>query len=104
MTFSSTIIVLKQLSDRGDLGKLYGKLSVGFLLVQDIAAALLLAFVPLLGIYLAGGDGFLKVFSLLTIKGIGAFIILYIIAKRVLPRLSDYLAKSQELLFLFSIT
>ena len=104
MTFSSTIIVLKQLSDRGDMGKLYGKLSIGFLLIQDIVAALLLAFVPLLGIYLSGGDSFTKVFSLLAVKGILSAFLLYLIAKNILPKLSDYLAKSQELLFLFSIT
>ena len=36
LTFSSTIIILKLLSDKGDLQKVYAKISVGFLLVQDI--------------------------------------------------------------------
>ena len=36
LTFSSTIIIMKLLSDKKDLDKLYGKISVGFLLVQDI--------------------------------------------------------------------
>src|SRR3989338_3694257 len=42
LTFSSTIIILKLLSDKGDLQKLYGKISIGFLLVQDIIAILIL--------------------------------------------------------------
>ncbi len=42
LTFSSTIIILKLLSDKGDLNKLYGKIAVGFLLVQDIVATLIL--------------------------------------------------------------
>src|SRR3990167_8827560 len=35
LTFSSTIIIVKLLSDKRDLKSLYGKISVGFLLVQD---------------------------------------------------------------------
>jgi Kef-type K+ transport system membrane component KefB len=42
LSFSSTIIVLKLITDKGDLEKLYGKLSVGFLLVQDLIAILIL--------------------------------------------------------------
>ena len=34
LTFSSTIIVLKLLTDKGDLNKLYGKISIGILLIQ----------------------------------------------------------------------
>ena len=34
LTFSSTIIVLKLLSDKNALGTLFGKISIGFLLVQ----------------------------------------------------------------------
>jgi Kef-type K+ transport system membrane component KefB len=69
ITFSSTIIILKLLSDRGDLEKLYGKISIGFLLVQDLVATLLLVIVPLLGsLSLSGGPSRNSVFSLF-IKG-----------------------------------
>lgn len=42
LTFSSTIIILKLLTDKRDQNKLYGKISIGFLLVQDIIATLAL--------------------------------------------------------------
>ena len=42
LTFSSTIIIMKLLSDKKDLGRLYGKISIGFLLVQDIFVIILL--------------------------------------------------------------
>src|SRR3990167_4233326 len=42
LTFSSTIIILKLLSAKGDLNKLYGRIAIGFLIVQDIIAALIL--------------------------------------------------------------
>ena len=35
LTFSSTIIIMKLISDKGDMNSLYGKISVGFLIVQD---------------------------------------------------------------------
>ena len=45
LTFSSTIIILKLLSDKGDLGKLYGKISIGILIMQDIVAICVLVFI-----------------------------------------------------------
>jgi len=104
LTFSSTIIILKLLSDRGDLGKLYGKISIGFLLVQDLVATLILIIVPLFGSYAKNNGEVGGIFLFLFLKGLVASVALYLIAKFVLPKLSNYLAKSQELLFLFSIT
>jgi len=42
LTFSSTIIVVQLLSEKKAMNSLYGKLSIGFLLVQDFVAILLL--------------------------------------------------------------
>jgi Kef-type K+ transport system membrane component KefB len=42
LTFSSTIIIMKLLSDRGDTETLYGRISIGFLIVQDIIAVVIL--------------------------------------------------------------
>ncbi len=103
LTFSSTIIILKLLSDKGDLGKLYGKISIGFLLVQYLVATLLLVVVPLIGLQALGGGGLSATFADLLLKGVGATIVLYAISKFALPHLSYFLARSQELLFLFSI-
>src|SRR3989344_9700399 len=54
LTFSSTIIILKLLSDKGDLGSLYGKISIGFLLVQDFVAIIVLIVVS----SLSSGESF----------------------------------------------
>ena len=42
LTFSSTIIIMKLLSDKDDIGTLYGKISIGFLIIQDLIAMLIL--------------------------------------------------------------
>lgn len=98
-TFSSTIIVSKLLADRNDAGKLYGKIAIGCLLVQDLIATLVLIFATS---FLGGGDIFQAASQLLVRGGI-AIGILYVIARWVLPRITPLFAASQEFLFLFTI-
>jgi len=104
LTFSSTIIILKLLSDRGDLDKLYGKISIGFLLIQDLVATLLLVIVPFIGSLAVSRGNLGQVFLILFLKGLILSVALYFVSKYILPKLFNYLAKSQELLFLFSVT
>jgi Kef-type K+ transport system membrane component KefB len=104
LAFSSTIIILKLLSDRGDLNSLYGKVSIGFLLVQDVVATILLIVVPLVGSHNASGGDIGMEFFRLFISGTVVSVGLYLIAKYILPKFSDYLACSSELLFLFSVS
>lgn len=103
MSFSSTIIVLKLLSDSGDLNKLYGKISVGMLLVEDLVATFALLIIAVLGNE-ATNQGISMVVFDLAMKGGLAFICLYICAKYILPKFSYFLAHTPELLFLFSIS
>lgn len=102
LTFSSTIIILKLLSDKGDLEKLYGKIAIGFLLVQDIIATIILLVVSFFGSSVSENNLETAIFTFAI--GLVFFIALYIISRFILPNLSTFLAKSQEALFLFSIT
>ncbi|HMR55005.1 MAG TPA: cation:proton antiporter [Candidatus Doudnabacteria bacterium] len=106
LTFSSTIIVVKLLSEKKDMQSLYGKLAVGIFLVQDIAAIFIL-------ILLSGisgntdltqfGGGLVEniVFTLAKAFMIG--IIVIALSRTVFPRLINSLLKSDELLLLFSL-
>lgn len=101
LTFSSTIIILKLLADKKDLQKLYAKIAIGFLLVQDIVATFIL-----IGITVVAGAGSDSLwFTLLSTvaKGLLAGVVLMGMSSLVIPRLTRYLAHSQELLFLFSL-
>ncbi len=99
LTFSSTIIIMKLLSDKKDLEKLYGKISIGFLLVQDIFVIILLMVISSFSGNLSIDN--LSFGSILSgILLIGGFVLISIY---VLPSLSKFFAKSQEFLFLFSI-
>jgi Kef-type K+ transport system membrane component KefB/Trk K+ transport system NAD-binding subunit len=100
LTFSSTIIILKLLTDKKEQNKLYGKISIGFLLVQDLIAtvALLLAS--------ATGRGGLSYDALLalSVKGLILGLLLFIVSHYVLRPMTGFLSRSQELLFLFALS
>lgn len=100
MTFSSTIIIMKLLSDKDALEKLYGKISIGFLLVQDIVAIFILIIIS----SIASGAGAFDVFLNTILKGIIILGFLIPIGYYFLPKLGDFFAKSQEFLFLFAIS
>lgn len=103
LTFSSTIIIMKLLSDKGDLETLYGKIAIGFLLVQDIIATIALIAVTTLSVA-SGSESVGGAFLALLIKSIIAGIVLFVVSKYILPLLSEFLAGSSELLFLFAVT
>lgn len=98
LTFSSTIIVMKFLSDSGDGDTLHGRISVGVLLVQDVAVMIILAVIS----SLSSKAG--NALSILNIGVIGAILLLLVpISIYVLPKIMKSVAKSQEYLLLFSL-
>lgn len=100
LTFSSTIVIVKLLSEKRDLESLYGKLVLGILLVQDLVAILSLAFLS--GFRTQTLSQF--TFLLVLFKGLGLLFLVYILSKFVLPKLFDKIATlSSELLFVSSI-
>ncbi len=100
LTVNSTIVALKLLSDKKELSRLYGKLTIGASLAEDIIAAILLLFVA------SAHDGqwltFGPLFDLLF-KGILIGAVMYFVTHDLLPRAQKLIASDQELLFLFAI-
>ncbi len=99
LTFSSTIIIVKLLSDKGDLQTLYGRISVGFLLVQDVIAILILMIIS----SPAGGLDIMTVTIETVLIGVGILSSIALFSVFALPRIMKAAAKSQEFLLLFSI-
>jgi len=99
LTFSSTIIIVKLLSDKNDLQKIYGKISLGILLVQDITAMLALIIISAM----ANGGNATNIISAIVLQGIALIILFAFLSIYILPQLSSFFARSQEFLFLFSI-
>lgn len=99
-TFSSTIIIVKLLMDKEDLDSLYGRISIGFLLVQDFIAMFIL-----LGLgALESGAEPQAVLVQAVLKGFIIVPLLWAISTYIVPRVVEYAARSQELLFIFAIS
>ncbi len=99
LAFSSTIIILKLLSDKKELTRLHGKIATGFLIIQDILATVALVFVSA---NTSGGVDPVDLFLLIA-KGVGLGLLLWAVVKLILPLFTKTIAGNQELLFLFSI-
>jgi Kef-type K+ transport system membrane component KefB/voltage-gated potassium channel Kch len=104
LTFSSTIIVVKLLSEKKALESLYGKIVIGVLLVQDFIALGVL--ILLSGMSGPGLDPARLPLTLVATFAKGAVLLAaaLLIGKYVMPRLLHRLAGSQETLFLASLT
>lgn len=101
LTFSSTIIIAKLLSDKREVDTLHGRIALGFLIVQDLVVVL-----AMLGLNALDESGEASVaHRVLAIFGKGgAFLVVIGLATRyLLPRLLHLLSRSQELLVLFGI-
>ena len=97
IAFSSTMVVMKILSDKRELQTLHGRIVVGILLVEDIIAIFALSVL-----------GSLSEFSvmLLTVailKFLSLFMIAYLLSRFVFPSVFRFSAYHQELLLIMSL-
>jgi Kef-type K+ transport system membrane component KefB len=101
LTFSSTIIIVKLLSDKRELDKLHGRIALGFLIVQDIVVVLAMLILSSLG---AESNSSLGVeVGKLILTGSGLVVGLWVLMKWVLPKVMVLVAASQELLIVSAI-
>lgn len=105
LTFSSTIIIVKLLSDKKEVDSLHGRIAVGFLIVQDLVVVLAMIVLSALGIgEQAGAEnnaisliGSILLYGLLML----GFVLLFI--RYLATPLLSRIARSQELLITFAI-
>ncbi|NKN33998.1 cation:proton antiporter [Marichromatium bheemlicum] len=102
LTFSSTIIIVKLLSDKREVDALHGRIAVGFLIVQDIVVVLVM--IALTAVGQAGADIHPGREALtILLKGAAMLATVAVLMRYVLPWLLHRLARSTELLMLFAI-
>ncbi len=101
LTFSSTIIIVKLLSDKREVDTLHGRIALGFLIVQDLVVVLVMIGLNAMANTSGTSAGY-EVLGIL-LKGIAFLVIIGLIMRYVLPRLLHLLSHSQELLVLFGI-
>ncbi|MDV6014266.1 cation:proton antiporter family protein [Haloechinothrix sp. LS1_15] len=101
LTFSSTIIIVKLLSDKRELEQPHGRIAVGFLIVQDIVVVLVMIALTAFG---QETDGHLGAnIAIVLAKGAALLAGIALLARYVLPPVLHYIARSQELLVLFGM-
>jgi Kef-type K+ transport system membrane component KefB len=105
LTFSSTVVVVKLLDQKGELDSVYGRIAVGIFLVQDIVVIIALTFLAGLGepgegtgleVAMGIGRAFLGMALLLAIS-FGA-------SRWILPRLFHMVSRSPETLFVWALS
>ncbi|MCW5899092.1 MAG: cation:proton antiporter [Flavobacteriales bacterium] len=101
LTFSSTIIIVKLLTDKKEIDALHGQIAIGFLIVQDIVVILVMIVLSALARD-GGGDVWGDIAATL---GASAMLVAatFVFMRFVIPRVSFFLARSQELLALFAV-
>ncbi len=102
LTFSSTIIIVKLLSDKREIDALHGRIALGFLIVQDLVVVMAMIVLSAIGVGAASESGMaevLKVFAYgaITLVAVGLFI--RFLANPLVERLS----RAPELLMSFAI-
>lgn len=102
LAFSSTIIVVKLLSDKKEIDSLHGRIAMGILIIQDIAVVASMLVLNLLSPKQATAEQpmslfWLGVLALITVAGI------YLISSKAMPWLLKAMSRSPELLMLFAV-
>ncbi len=97
IAFSSTMVVMKLLSDKRELHTLHGRIVIGILLLEDIIAIFALS-------SLTAVNGFTPwLFGLAFIKFLSLFAAAFLASKYLFPLIFRYAAKHQELLLITSL-
>ena len=101
LTFSSTIIIVKLLSDKREIDELHGRIAVGFLIVQDLAVVVVMIALTAFGQETSDHVGLDIAFVIG--KGIALLAGVALAMRYLIPRLLPLAARSQELLVLFAV-
>jgi len=98
LCFSSTMIVIKILSDKNELETLHGRIILGVLLIQDVMAIMSLSILATLN-----NPSFAAI-AQSVVWGIGLFSIAIVSSRYVVPVIFKSIAKSHELMFLTALS
>lgn len=106
LTFSSTIIVVKLLSEKKDLQSLYGKLVVGIFLTQDFIAILMLVVLSSMGQSQSTIYSSLPVWQTIMmacVRGLILILTIWWLSAKVFPKIMQYIGNNDELMLVFSL-
>lgn len=105
LTFSSTIIIVKLLSDKREIDSLHGQIALGFLIVQDLVVVLAMIVLSAIGISTHGGGEGHGGGSMLSVLAAGLAMVaaVGVFVRYLANPLTERLARTPELLVIFAI-
>ncbi|MDP2504285.1 cation:proton antiporter [Oceanobacter sp. 3_MG-2023] len=103
LTFSSTIIIVKLLSDKREIDSLHGKIALGFLIVQDLVVVLAMIVLATIGIGANHDSASTTSIWNVAISGTGLVLLVVIFVRYIANPLTEKLAQAPELLVIYAI-
>lgn len=103
LTFSSTIIIVKLLSDKREIDALHGQIALGFLIVQDLVVVIAMIILAAIGIGSTDGHGGGQSISLVLLSGAAMVVLVALFVRFVANPLTEKLAHAPELMMIFAI-
>ncbi|WP_158972685.1 cation:proton antiporter [Paraglaciecola sp. L3A3] len=102
LTFSSTIIIVKLLSDKREIESLHGQIALGFLIVQDLVVVLAMIVLATIGIGAEHGTKNSSIWQV-VISGVALLGFVIVFVRYIANPLTEKLAKAPELLVIYAI-
>ncbi|MEX2328373.1 MAG: cation:proton antiporter family protein, partial [Nitriliruptoraceae bacterium] len=102
LTFSSTIIIVKLLTDKRELDHLHGRIALGFLIVQDLVVVLAMIVITATGT--PSDASVLSQVGGVALRAVALIVVVAAFGRWLAPRVTHLLARSSELLVLGSVT
>ena len=103
LTFSSTIIIVKMLSDKREVDALHGKIAIGFLIVQDIVVVLAMVVLSAIGIGDEAGGSLAQTLTQIGVGAVCMLLLTYLFVRYFSKPLLEKAAKSSEQMLVFAV-
>lgn len=103
LTFSSTIIIVKLLSDKREIDSLHGQIALGFLIVQDLVVVFSMIVLAAIGMGSTQSNGSFGIIIQVLISAFALLVFVMLFIKYIANPLTTQLAKAPELLVVFTL-
>lgn len=103
LTFSSTIIIVKLLSDKKEVDSLHGRIAIGFLIVQDLFVVIAMMVLSAFGVGLQSEHGAFAQIGTVLLHGAVMLAFVGVFIRYLATPLMTRIAHSPELMIVFAI-
>ncbi|WP_420390222.1 cation:proton antiporter [Marinobacter sp.] len=103
LTFSSTIIIVKLLSDKREIDSLHGQIALGFLIVQDLVVVMAMIVLAAIGIGTGHDPDSIASIWYVAMSGLGLLLFVILFVRYIADPLTEKLAKAPELLVVYAL-